>query len=243
VTLQIVGESLAETMDLTPGRSVLDVAAVNGNANLAFARHMCPMTSTDYVDTLLARGRARAEVEALHVAYEMADAEQLPLNDRAFDTVVSTSDVMFSPNRDKAASELLRVCRPNGKIGPANWRPRGFLGGVFKALGKHIATPIGVSSPARWGTESWIAPTFGPQARAIDVKNKAFVFRYHVPQHFTDAFRAFYGRIHKAFVALDANGHAALAGDLINTIARFNTATDGFMRVPSDYAEVIVAKA
>jgi ubiquinone/menaquinone biosynthesis C-methylase UbiE len=243
VTLQIVGESLAETMDLRPGASVLDVAAGNGNATLAFARRLCTVTSTDYVDTLLARGRARAEAEALDVTYEIADAEQLPFSDSAFDAVVSTFGVMFTPNQHKAASELLRVCRPDGKIGLANWTPAGFIGEVFKALGKHIAPPIGVSSPARWGTESWIVQTFRPQARTIAIENKAFVFRYQSPQHFMDVLRAFYGPIHKAFLALDANGQAALAGDLMDTIARFNTATDGSMRVPSDYVEVIVAKA
>jgi SAM-dependent methyltransferase len=204
---------------------------------------MCIVTSTDYVDTLLARGRARAEAEALEVTYEIADAQQLPFNDSAFDAVVSTFGVMFSPNQDKAASELLRVCRPNGKIGLANWTPAGFIGEVFKTLGKHIAPPVGVSSPARWGSESWMVQTFGPQAHAIAFENKAFVFRYHSPEHFIEVLRAFYGPIHKAFLALDANGQAALAGDLIDTIARFNTATDGSMRVPSDYAEVIVAKA
>ena len=243
VTLQIVGESLAETMDLRPGALVLDVAAGNGNATLAFARRMCTVTSTDYVDTLLARGRARAEAEALDVTYEIADAEQLPFNDSAFDAVVSTFGVMFSPNQDKAASELLRVCRPDGKIGLANWTPAGFIGEVFKTLGKHIAPPIGVSSPARWGTESWLAQTFGSQARAIAIENKAFVFRYQSPERFVDVLRACYGPIHKAFLALDANGQAALAGDLIDTIARFNTARDGSMRAPSDYAEVIIAKA
>jgi len=243
VTLQIVGESLAEAMDLRPGASVLDVAAGNGNATLAFARRMCTVTSTDYVDTLLARGRARAEAEALDVRYEIADAEQLPFNDSTFDGVVSTFGVMFSPNQDKAAGELLRVCRPGGKIGLAIWTPGGFIGEVFKTLGKHVAPPSGVSSPARWGTEPWIAQTFGPQARAIAVENKAFVFRYPSPERFIDVFRAFYGPIHKAFLTLDSNGQAALEGDLIDTVARFNTATDGSMRVPSDYAEVIIVKA
>ena len=243
VTLQIVGESLAEAMDLRPGASVLDVAAGNGNATLAFARRMCTVTSTDYVDTLLARGRARAEAEGLDVTNELADAERLPFNDGTFDGVVSTFGVMFSPNQEKAASELLRVCRPNGKIGLASWTPAGFIGEVFKAVGKHVTPPTGVSSPARWGTESWIRDTFGPEARAIAVENKAFVFRYASPQRFIDVFRAFYGPIHKAFLALDSNGQAALAADLTDTIARFNTATDGSMRAPSDYAEVIIAKA
>jgi len=160
-----------------------------------------------------------------------------------FEFVVSTFGVMFAPNQDKAAGELLRVCRPNGKIGLANWTPTGFIGEVFKTLGKHVAPPIGVNSPARWGTESWIAQTFGPQARTIAVENRAFVFRYPSPERFIDVFRAFYGPVHKAFLALDAAGQSALAGDLLDTIARFNTATDGSMRAPSDYAEVIIVKA
>jgi len=243
VTLQIVGESLAETMDLRPGASVLDVAAGNGNATLAFARRMCVVTSTDYVDTLLARGRARAEAEALDVRYEIADAEQLHYDDGTFDGVVSTFGVMFAPNQDKAASELLRVCRPNGKIGLANWTPAGFTGEVFRTLGKHVAPPIGLSSPARWGTESWITQAFGPHARAIAIEHKAFVFRYPSPEAFIDVFRAFYGPIHKAFLTLDTNGQAALTGDLLDTIARFNTATDGSLRAPSDYAEIVIVKA
>jgi ubiquinone/menaquinone biosynthesis C-methylase UbiE len=243
VTLQIVGEALAETMDLRPGASVLDVAAGNGNATLAFARRMCVVTSTDYVDTLLAHGRARAEAEGLDVTFEIADAEQLPYNDGSFDGVVSTFGVMFAPNQDKAASELLRVCRPDGTIGLANWTPTGFIGEVFKTLGRHIAPPAGVSSPARWGAESWIAQTFGPYARTIAVEHKAFVFRYASPEHFVHVFRTFYGPVHKAFLALDANGQAALDADLIDTVARFNTASDGSMRVPSEYAEVLVVKA
>jgi SAM-dependent methyltransferase len=243
VTLQIVGEVLAETMDLRPGASVLDVAAGNGNATLAFARRMCVVTSTDYVDTLLARGRARAEAEGLDVRYEIADAEQLPFNDSTFDAVVSTFGVMFAPNQDQAASELLRVCRPNGKIGLANWTPASFIGEVFKTLGKHVAPPAGVNSPARWGAEPWIAHTFGLHARAIAVERKAFVFRYASPEQFVSVFRAFYGPIHKAFLALDANGQAALGRDLIDTVARFNTAVDGSMRVPSEYEEVIIVKA
>jgi SAM-dependent methyltransferase len=243
VTLQIVGEALAETMDLRPGATVLDVAAGNGNATLAFARRMCLVTSTDYVDALLARGRARAEAEALDVRYELADAEQLPYNDGTFDAVVSTFGVMFAPNQDQAARELVRVCRPNGKIGLANWTPAGFIGEVFKTLGKHVPPPIGLSSPARWGTEAWITQAFGPHARAMAFEHKAFVFRYPSPTTFIDVFRDFYGPIHKGFLALDTAAQAALTSELLDNIARFNTATDGSMRVPSDYAEIVIARA
>jgi ubiquinone/menaquinone biosynthesis C-methylase UbiE len=242
-TLQIVGESLAEAMNLRPGSSVLDVAAGNGNATLAFARRWCEVTSTGYVDALLARGRARAEAEGQNVTFQVADAEQLPFRDANFDAVVSTFGVMFTPNQTKAASELLRVCRPGGMIGMANWTPEGFIGQVFKTLGKHIAPPAGVSSPALWGTKPWIDQHFGPKAQRIAVDTKNFVFRYRSPEHFMDFFRTYYGPVHKAFLALDPAGQVALAKDLNATIANFNTATDGSMHVPSAYSEILITKA
>jgi SAM-dependent methyltransferase len=191
----------------------------------------------------LARGRARAEAEGQNVTFQVADAEQLPFRDASFDAVVSTFGVMFTPNQTKAASELLRVCRWGGMIGMANWTPEGFIGQVFKTLGKHIAPPAGVSSPALWGTKPWIDQHFGPTARRITIANKAFVFRYRSPEHFMDVFRTYYGPVHKAFLALDPAGQAALARDLNATIATFNTATDGSMHVPSAYSEILITKA
>lgn len=241
-TLQIVGEALAESMDVTPGAKVLDVAAGNGNATLAFARRWCDVTSTDYVDALLARSRQRSEAEALDVNYRMADAEQLPFADGAFDAVVSTFGVMFTPNQPQAANELIRVCRPGGMIGMANWTPEGFIGQVFKTLGRHIAPPPGVASPALWGTRAWLEQHFGPKARRISIEPKMFVFRYKSPAHFMDVFRTYYGPIHKAFLALEGAAQAALARDLEELIARFNVATDGTMKVSSEYAEVVIGK-
>jgi len=239
-TLQIVGESLAEAMDLSPDATVLDVAAGTGNATLAFARRWCAVTSTDYVDRLLAQGRARAEAEALQVRYQVADAEQLPFENGSFDAVVSTFGVMFTPNQPRAAGELLRVCRPGGM---ANWTPEGFIGQLFKTLGKHMAPPAGVSSPAQWGSKPWIEETFAAKSRSIAITDRAFVFRYRSPEHFVDFFRTYYGPVHKAFLALDPAGQAALAADLHATVARFNTAADGAMRVPSAYAEIVITKA
>jgi len=242
-TLQIVGELLAEAMDLRPGSSVLDVAAGNGNATLAFARRFMAVTSTDYVDALLARGRARAEAEGQNVVFHLADAEQLPFPDASFDAVVSTFGVMFTPNQAKAAAEMVRVCRSGGMIGMANWTPEGFIGQVFKTLGRHVPPPPGVNSPALWGTKPWIEQAFGPHAAKITVESRAFVFRYRSPEHFLDVFRTYYGPVHKAFLALDAAGQAALAKDLMATIASFNTARDGSMRVPSAYAEILIARS
>jgi ubiquinone/menaquinone biosynthesis C-methylase UbiE len=242
-TLQIVGENLAEAMDLRPGSSVLDVAAGNGNATLAFARRWCDVTSTDYVDALLARGRARAEAEGQNLTFRIADAEQLPFDEASFDAVVSTFGVMFTPNQAKAASELLRVCRPGGTIGMANWTPEGFIGQVFKTLGKYIAPAAGVSSPALWGTRRFIEQHFGPKARHIDFESKAFVFRYRSPEHFMDVFRTYYGPIHKAFMTLNQAGQSALAQDLNATITNLNTASDGSMRVLSAFSQIVVTKA
>jgi len=242
-TLQIVGENLAESMNMRPGSTVLDIAAGNGNATLAFARRFMEVTSTDYVDALLARGRARAEAEGQRVHFQVADAEQLPFADASYDAVVSTFGVMFTPNQPRAASELLRVCRPGGVIGMANWTPEGFIGQVFKTLGRHVAPPAGVSSPALWGTRAFVEQHFGRSAKRIALENRSFAFRYRSPDHFMDVFRTYYGPMHKAFLALDPLGQAALAKDLATTISTFNVATDGSMNVPSAYSEIVITKA
>ncbi len=242
-TLQIVGETLAESMNLRPGSTVLDIAAGNGNATLAFARRFMEVTSTDYVDALLARGRARAEAEEQNVQFKVADAEQLPFADASFDAVVSTFGVMFTPNQARAASEMLRVCRPGGMIGLANWTPEGFIGQVFKTLGRHVSPPAGVNSPALWGTKSFIEQYFAPSARRIAFESRTFAFRYRSPAHFLDFFRTYYGPMHKAFLALDSADQAALAKDLLATVETFNVATDGSMNVPSAYSEIVIAKA
>jgi SAM-dependent methyltransferase len=241
-TLQIVGETLAETMDLAPGSRVLDVAAGNGNATLAFARRGCHVTSTDYVDGLLDRGRARAAAEAMDVTFKVADAEALPFDDGRFDAVVSTFGVMFTPDQERSGAELVRVCRPGGQIGLANWTPEGFIGALFKTLGGHVAPPPGVKSPALWGTGDWIGATFGARTSRIDVTPRQFVFRYRSPAHFVEVFRTYYGPVHKAFLALGDTGGKALEADMLALIGRFNTATDGTMRVPSDYAEIVMTR-
>jgi len=242
-TLQGVGEQLADRLDLPAGARVLDVAAGNGNASLAFARRACRVTSTDYVDTLLAKGERRAAAEDLSIEFQIADAETLPFVDGEFDAVVSTYGVMFTPDQAKAAAELHRVCRSGGRIGLANWTPEGFIGQMFKIIGTYIAPPQGVNSPAVWGTRTWINEHFADQSAAIRINELDFVFRYSSPGEFVDVFRAFYGPVHKAFLALDANGQAALTKDFITLIDDLNTVTDGTMRVPSTYAEIVITKS
>jgi SAM-dependent methyltransferase len=168
-TLQIVGESLAEACDLNWDEDVLDVAAGNGNATLAAARRGCRVTSTDYVSTLLERGAERARADRFDVKFEVADAEALPYEDASFDAVLSTFGVMFAPDQGRAAEEMARVCRPGGRIGMANWTPSGFIGQLFKTLGRHMPPPAGVQPPSLWGVESHLRTLFGTKASSIVV--------------------------------------------------------------------------
>ena len=242
VTLQLTGEELAEAVETRPGAKVLDIAAGNGNATLAFARRFAEVTSTDYVESLLVSGRARATAEGLEPEYMVADAEALPFDDGMFDMAVSTFGVMFTPNQMQSASEMMRVVRPGGKIAMANWTPESFIGALFKTLGQHVPPPPGVKSPAIWGNEQWVNETFGGGSNEIVFVRKMFNFRYPSPEYFTEFFKTFYGPVHKAFVAVGEAGEDALRTDILATIAAFNVATDGTMLVPSEYAEIVITK-
>ena len=241
-TLQIVGETLAEAVDIRADERVLDVAAGNGNATLAAARRFAQVTSTDYVDSLLDKGRARALAEGLAVTFQVADAEALPFADGAFDVVLSTFGVMFAPDQARSASELLRVTRAGGRIGLANWTPESFIGRLFRLIGSHVAPPAGLKSPAMWGNEEHLAHLFGRGAAEMRVQRRHFHFRYRSPAHFVQVFRDFYGPTHKAFAALDANGQHALQRDLTVLLEQLNTAGPSSLVVPSEYLEVVVTK-
>lgn len=241
-TLQITGELLCEAMDLRSGRSVLDVAAGNGNITLAAARRYCKVTSTDYVQALLDQSQVRALAEGLVVDYQQADAENLPFGAGQFDYVVSTFGVMFAPNQIQSAAELLRVCKSGGKIGLANWTPHGFIGRLFKIVGKYVAPPAGVNSPALWGTESFIRDNFGPLATNIEIHKRQFSFRYLSADHWIEVFRNYYGPTHKVFNALSGDTQISLANDIRALIGELNVADDGTLVVESDYLEVVILK-
>ena len=240
-TLQIVGEILCEAVDLRSNQRVLDVAAGNGNATLAAARRFADVVSTDYVGSLLERGRERAEAERLAVTFQEADAEALPFADASFDVVLSTFGVMFTPRQEQAASELIRVCRPAGKIGLANWTSEGFIGHLFKTIGKYVPPAPGVRSPALWGSESYLDRLFGAKA-AIAAERKTFVFRYKSPAHWVETFRNYYGPVLKAFAAIDPPAREALEADLYALIERFNVADDGTLLVPGEYLQAVITK-
>ena len=240
-TLQIVGETLCEAVDLRSNQRVLDVAAGNGNATLAAARRFADVVSTDYVGALLEGGRRRAEADRLPVTIQEADAEALPFADASFDVVLSTFGVMFTPNQDKAARELLRVCRPGGKIGLANWTPESFIGQMFRMLGKYVPPVAGVAPPSLWGTKARLDTLFGSQA-VVAAESRTFVFRYKSPTHWLEIFRDYYGPVLKAFASLNPESRKALEKDLHALLDQNNVARDGTLVLPSEYLEVVITK-
>lgn len=241
-TLQIVGEELCEAIDLRAGQRVLDVAAGNGNVSLAAARRWCDVVATDYVPALLVRARERAEAERLPITIREADAEALPFENESFDVVVSTFGVMFTPDQERAAAELLRVCRKGGKIGLANWTPDGFIGQMFKTIGRHMPPPAGIRPPSSWGQREHLDHLFGYGATAIQARRKHFVFRYRSPEHCLEVFKTFYGPVLKTFAALQPEAQEALRKDLLRLITEFNRSGDDTMVVPSEYLEVVITR-
>jgi SAM-dependent methyltransferase len=239
-TLQLVGESLAEACDVRWDERVLDVAAGNGNATLAAARRGGHVTSTDYVASLLERGAERARAEHLDVTFKVADAEALPFGNETFDVVVSTFGVMFSPDHAQAASELARVCRRGGRIGLANWTPEGFIGELFKTLGRRLPPPAGVQPPSLWGVEGHLQSLFRGQSASIAATRRIFNFRYRSPAHFIDVFRTWYGPVHKAFLALSEAEATGLENDLTQLLSRLNRGGPASLVVPSEYLEVVI---
>jgi len=241
-TLQIVGESLCEAVDLHAGESVLDVAAGNGNASLAAARRFAEVMSTDYVPELLEQGRARAAGDRLPMEFKVADAEDLPFEADRFDVVLSTFGVMFAPNQEQAAAEMLRVVKSGGRIGMANWTPEGFLGELFRTIAAFVPPPAGLDSPMQWGTEPRLVQLFGTRAADIRSERRYFMFRYRSAEHFIEIFRNFYGPTHKVFAALDAENQEALHKRLVELLARFNRAGNEALVVPAEYLEVVITK-
>jgi SAM-dependent methyltransferase len=242
-TLQITGEMLCEAVDVTAGEQVLDVAAGNGNASLAAARRGGEVTASDYVPALLEGTRARAVSEGLSIDVREADAEALPFADASFDVVLSTFGVMFTPNQERAAGELARVCRPGGRIGLANWTPDSVVGGIFKIVGRYVPPPAGVRSPLEWGSRARLDELFAGNGLTIDAHERQFVFRYRSAEHWFATFRDYYGPTHKAFAALDDEGRTGFTSDLVALANEHNTSTTGALRVPGSYLEVVVTRA
>lgn len=242
-TLQWVGESLCEAMDLRSGQRVLDVAAGNGNVSLAAARRFCEVTSTDYVAALLERGRGRAAAEGHQIDFREADAEELPFADASFDAVVSTFGVMFTADHARAAREMVRVCRPGGAIGLACWTPEGFIGEMFKVNSRFVPPPPGLQPAVRWGTRAYLGEILGEGARAIHTTQREFVFRYRSPEHWLEVFRTWYGPTVKAFAAVEPARQGEFAEALLDLARRYNRAKDGTLAAPATYLETVIERA
>lgn len=241
-TLVIMGELLCEAVDVHAGDKVLDVATGSGNTAISAARRFCDVTGIDYVPELIEQARKRAEVEGMSIAFDVGDAEDLPYPDASFDVVLSTLGVMFAPNQEKVAEELLRICRSGGKIGLANWTPDGFIGNMFRTLGKHVPPPPGIKPPPLWGTEERLRELFGEDIASLEVTRRSYMFRYPSAGHFVEYFRSYYGPTLKAFESLEPEGQRSLAEDLEELLTQWNTSGDATVVVPSDYLEVVAVR-
>lgn len=242
VRLQIVGESLCEAVDLRSSERVLDVAAGNGNASLAAARRYAQVVATDYVPALLEAAERRARADGLPIETRVADAENLPFADGAFDVVLSTYGVMFSPNQPRAASEMLRVTRPGGRVGLANWTPDGFIGELFGVIGAFVPPPAGVAPPSAWGTETRIVELFGPEARDIRTRRRQYTFRFRSADHWIDVFRTYYGPVERAFAALASTDQEDLEKALTALLRKYDRGGSNGLVVPGDYLEVVIER-
>jgi SAM-dependent methyltransferase len=242
VTLLIMAERLVEAADLQSGHKVLDVASGNGNSALAAARRFGEVTALDYVPMLLEEGRRRAEAEGLPVDFVEGDAEDLPFEDASFDVGISTLGIMFAPNQDKAAEELLRVVKPGGTIAMANWVPDGYIGELFKTIGGYVPPPPGLKPPFRWGTEEGLDELLDGGIGSLQTRRRTMVWRFPSTGYHVDYMREYYGPLNKAFGALDEEGQNGLEQDLISLAERYNHSEGGTAVLHCDYLEAVATR-
>ncbi len=242
VPLVVVSEHLCEAVDLRAGQRVLDIACGSGNTAIAAARRNTNVVGIDYVPFLLERARERAQAERVAIDVQDGDAEALDFPDASFEVVLSTFGVMFAPDHGKAAAELLRVCRPGGRIGLANWTPEGKIGEMFRLVAKVNPPPPGVQPPMLWGTEAHLRELMGDGIEDLRTERRMFFMRYRSPEHWLEFHRAHFGPMHHAFGQLDAAGQQHLADEVIDWITASNTATDGTLVLPCEYLEIVATR-
>jgi ubiquinone/menaquinone biosynthesis C-methylase UbiE len=241
ITVPLARE-LVEAVELRPGARVLDVACGTGHVALEAARGFGEVTGVDYVPELVEVARRRAEAEGLQVDFRVADAETLPFADDSFDDVLSAIGVMFAADHDRAAAELVRVCRPGGRIGLANWTPTGFVGSLLKAVRKHVPPPPAAQPPTRWGTEEVVAGLLGEGVHDLASYTATVTQRFASPEAFADFFLTHYGPTYTAAAGLDDAGRAALRADLVRIAHQANRALDGTFVSDWDYLVVTADK-
>ena len=238
--LVLVSELLADTADLKAGWEVLDVACGTGNATLAAARSGTHAVGIDYVPGLLEDGRARAVAEGLEVDFWLGDTEDLPVPDGSFDAVLSVFGVMFAPDHQRAADEIIRATRPGGTVGLASWTPDGFVGQMFGVITRHVPGPPGVASPLLWGTEQHLSDLFGVMVADTRSVPRTCTWRFTSPEEFVWFFRRWYGQARTAFEVLDDDGRAALAADLAQLARHWDRNHGGSIAIPATYLETVL---
>jgi SAM-dependent methyltransferase len=238
-----LADVLCDAVDLRPGSTVLDVATGTGHVALAAARRFCKVMGIDYVPALFETAARRGEAEGLSVEFREGDAEHLPFEDGSFDYVLSAIGVMFTADHERAASELVRVCRRGGRIGMVNWTPTGFVGEMLKIVGRHTPPPPGVRPPTRWGTEDAVRELLGEGISDLAFTTTNVTQRFPSPEFFADFFLQYYGPTLKASEALPDEGRRALRDDLVALAAKVNRATDGTLVSDWEFLVVVGTKA
>jgi SAM-dependent methyltransferase len=239
----IVGELLCRAIDVHPGERVLDVAAGSGNAALAAARRGARVTATDFVPQLLQTAARRAEAEGLELETREADAQALPFADGAFDVVLSTFGVMFAPDQAGAARELLRVCRPGGRIGLTAWTPSSVMAATQAIAAQYAPPRPGARSPFEWGTEARVRELLGAGITELDARVLATDMYGASPAARVEFNRAYVGPVKAVFDRLGPDAQQALAAELASCLDRFNRAADGTLVAPADYLQILATLA
>lgn len=242
--IEASAEDFIARLELKPGMRVVDVACGSGNLAMPAARAGAIVTGVDIATNLLEQARARAESEGLTIQFDEGDAENLPYDDAAFDVVVSMFGAMFAPRPELVAAELVRVCRPGGRIAMANWTPQGFIGEMFKVTGKHVPPPPSMPSPLKWGDEETVRERLRDGIADLQLTKRMCQFKYPFPpEEVVEFFRRYYGPTQRAFDALDSDGQAALRKDLEQLWSEHNQATDNTTFGEGEYLEVVATRS
>lgn len=227
-----------DRLQIAPGTRLLDVACGAGQLSLPAARRGITVTALDLAANLVAQARQKAAAEGLSVQVDEGDAEALPYPDASFDVVMSLIGSMFAPRPELVASEMIRVCRPGGRIIMGNWTPDGHVGQMFKVIGKHLPPPF-FPSPLLWGQEAAVRARFGEAVRNLAITRHLYPFAYPFgPAKVAEFFAEYYGPTNRGYASLDEAARQALHEDLTALWTRNNLSADGTTRVEAEYITV-----